>query len=251
MNIAELNHRYSFPMGVWDEMCDKTEIRSHYIRAFSALREFDSQALHQKNLLASQLFLNQGITFTVYSDNTGIERIFPFDIIPRIIVASEWEKIEKGIQQRLKALNLFLNDIYSNQNIIKDNIIPAELISSCPYYTREIFGIKVPNDIYIHVSGIDLIRADDGTFYVLEDNLRTPSGVSYMLENREVMKKIFPNILFNNKVRMVSDYPLLLYKILLSMAPAWVSNPTIVLLTPGIYNSRNTKNTVGIKNQGI
>ena len=251
MNIAELNHRYSFPMGVWDEMCDKTEIRSHYIRAFSALREFDSQALHQKNLLASQLFLNQGITFTVYSDNTGIERIFPFDIIPRIIEASEWEKIEKGIQQRLKALNLFLNDIYSNQNIIKDNIIPAELISSCPYYTREIFGIKVPNDIYIHVSGIDLIRADDGTFYVLEDNLRTPSGVSYMLENREVMKKIFPNILFNNKVRMVSDYPLLLYKILLSMAPAWVSNPTIVLLTPGIYNSAYYEHTFLARQMGI
>ena len=145
--------------------------------------------LQQKDKLAGELFMNQGITFTVYSDDAGIEKIFPFDIIPRILPAAEWDHIEKGIKQRLKALNLFLKDIYSDQQIIKDKIIPADLIASCPHYTREVFGVKVPHDIYVHISGIDLIRGQDGTFYILEDNLRTPSGVSYMLENREVTKQ--------------------------------------------------------------
>jgi uncharacterized circularly permuted ATP-grasp superfamily protein len=252
MDAAELNnYRYAFPSGVWDEMYDKNEIRSHYLRTFEILRGLDSHELHQKDLMASQLFLNQGITFTVYSDNTGIERIFPFDIIPRIIMAEEWDHIEKGIQQRLKALNLFLKDIYSEQQIIKDGIIPAELISSCPYYTREIFGVKVPYDIFIHISGIDLIRGDDGTFYVLEDNLRTPSGVSYMLENREVMKRIFPDMIVDNHVRMVSNYPLMLHNILLSMAPSWVTDPTIVLLTPGVFNSAFYEHAFLARQMGI
>ena len=252
MDVKELTgEKYNFPLGVWDEMYDKNEIRSHYLRAFEVLQGLDSQTLRQKDILASQLFLNQGITFTVYSDNAGIERIFPFDIIPRIIVAKEWEHIEKGIQQRLKALNMFLADIYSKQQIIKDKIIPAELISSCPYYTREVFGVKVTHDIYVHISGIDLIRADDGTFYVLEDNLRTPSGVSYMLENREVMKRIFPDMIVDNHVKMISNYPLLLHNIILSMAPAWVSDPTIVLLTPGVYNSAYYEHAFLARQMGI
>jgi uncharacterized circularly permuted ATP-grasp superfamily protein len=195
--------------------------------------------------------MSQGITFTVYSENEGIERIFPFDIIPRIITGSEWNHIEKGIQQRIKALNLFLKDIYNEQEIVKDGVIPADLIASCPHFTREVFGIKVPFDIYVHIAGIDLIRGDDGTFYILEDNLRTPSGVSYMLENREVTKRIFPNLLADNNVRMINNYPLLLHDNLIHLAPRQNANPTVVLLTPGMYNSAYFEHTFLARQMGI
>src|SRR5687767_7201859 len=237
MSQQQLQLKYSYPTGAWDEMCDVNAIRKQYTKVFDVMQQLSTSALHQKEKVAGDLFMNQGITFTVYSDNEGIERIFPFDIIPRIITSAEWTKIEKGIQQRLKALNLFLKDIYSEQQIIKDGIIPAQLIASCPHYMREVFGVQVPYDIYVHISGIDLIRDADGEFYVLEDNLRTPSGVSYMLENREVTKRIFPELVAANKVRMVNNYPLLLHQILLSLSPVPVSNPRVVLLTPGIYNS--------------
>lgn len=201
--------------------------------------------------MAGELFMNQGITFTVYSDDAGIEKIFPFDIIPRILTGAEWDHIEQGIKQRLRALNLFLKDIYSEQNILKDKIIPAELVASCPQYTREVFGIQVPHDLYVHISGIDLIRSQDGTFYILEDNLRTPSGVSYMLENREVTKKIFPGMLSSSRARMINNYPLLLHDILVSLAPQQLSNPTVALLTPGVYNSAYFEHTFLARQMGI
>lgn len=247
----QIQHEYTCPPGIWDEMCDEKNIRSHYGKVFKALQQLNTSALQQKEKIASDLFMNQGITFTVYSDNEGIERIFPFDIIPRIITGAEWAKIESGIKQRLKALNLFLKDIYSEQQIIKDGIIPAELIASCPHYTREVFGIKVPYDIYVHISGIDLIRGADGEFYILEDNLRTPSGVSYMLENREVTKRIFPELVAANRVRMVNNYPLLLHQILLSLSAVAVSNPKVVLLTPGIYNSAYYEHTFLARQMGV
>ena len=187
----------------------------------------------------------------MYSDNAGIERIFPFDIIPRIITGKEWDQVEKGIQQRLKALNLFLKDIYNEQQILKDNVVPNELIASCQHFTREVAGIKVAHDIYIHISGIDLIRGDDGKFYVLEDNLRTPSGVSYMLENREVTKRIFPDMLAASHVRRVNNYPLMLHEILLQLAPTQIANPTVVLLTPGVYNSAYYEHTFLARQMGI
>jgi uncharacterized circularly permuted ATP-grasp superfamily protein len=187
----------------------------------------------------------------VYSDNAGIERIFPFDLIPRIISGTEWNKIEQGIKQRLRALNLFLKDIYSGQQIIKEGIIPAGLVASCPHFTREVFGIQVPHDIYVHISGIDLIRGADGIFYVLEDNLRTPSGVSYMLENRAVTKRLFPDLFVANRVRPINNYPLLLHQILLSLAPGQIANPTIVLLTPGIFNSAYYEHTFLARQMGI
>ena len=207
--------------------------------------------MQQKDKLASELFMNQGITFTVYSDDAGIERIFPFDIIPRILTGSEWDHIQKGISQRLRALNLFLKDIYSTQQIIKDKVIPAELIATCPHYTREIFGVKVPHDLFIHISGIDLIRGQDGTFYVLEDNLRTPSGVSYMLENREVTKRVFPGTLADSRVRMINNYPLLLQEILSSLAPQQVAHANVVLLTPGVFNSAYFEHTFLSRQMGI
>lgn len=251
MSTTALLKQYHCTNGIWDEMCDTGEIREHYHKVFNALQKLDVGILQQKDVLASELFMNQGITFTVYSDNAGIERIFPFDIIPRIITGAEWAHIEAGIKQRLKALNMFLKDIYSEQQILKDKIIPASLIASCPHYTREVFGIKVPYDIYVHISGIDLIRGDDGKFYILEDNLRTPSGVSYMLENREVTKRIFPDLLAVNKVRMVHNYPLMLHQILLSLAPTQISAPTVVLLTPGIFNSAYYEHTFLARQMGI
>jgi uncharacterized circularly permuted ATP-grasp superfamily protein len=251
MNTESLLHQYAPPAGIWDEMSDGGKIRSQYEQVFQALQQLDVATLQQKDKLAGELFMNQGITFTVYAEEAGIERIFPFDIIPRIITSSEWNVVEKGIEQRLKALNLFLKDIYNEQQIIQDGIIPASLIASCPHYTREVFGIKVPHDIYVHISGIDLIRGEDGQFYVLEDNLRTPSGVSYMLENREVTKRIFPDLVASSHVKRVNNYPLMLHQILLSLTPGQIANPTVVLLTPGIYNSAYYEHTFLARQMGI
>lgn len=242
---------YAGPQGFWDEMREGGDFRDLYRNVVHALKQLDVQSLQQKEKLASELFMNQGITFTVYNDDAGIERIFPFDIIPRVLSGDEWKVIEDGLKQRLKALNLFLKDIYSSQNIIKDGIIPAELIASCPHYMREVAGIQVPHDIFIHISGIDLIRGDNGVFYVLEDNLRTPSGVSYMLENREITKRLFPELVAASRVRRVSNYPLLLHEILLSLSPAQISNPQVVLLTPGIYNSAYYEHTFLARQMGI
>ncbi len=251
MTGIPLFDEYNAYPGTWDEMCFDKNIRSQYNKVFEDISQLPADMLQQKDKLAGELFMNQGITFTVYSDEAGIEKIFPFDIIPRILTAAEWDHIEKGIKQRLKALNLFLKDIYSDQQIIKDKIIPAGLIASCPHYTREVFGVSVPHDIYVHISGIDLIRSQDGTFYILEDNLRTPSGVSYMLENREVTKRIFPNMLADSKVRMINNYPLLLHDILSSLAPQQISNPTVALLTPGVYNSAYFEHTFLARQMGI
>ncbi|TAL45935.1 MAG: circularly permuted type 2 ATP-grasp protein, partial [Chitinophagaceae bacterium] len=191
------------------------------------------------------------ITFTVYSSGEGIEKIFPFDIIPRIIRADEWKQIEAGIKQRLKALNIFLTDIYHQQFIIKDGIVPAKLIYTCPYFLREMVNVEVPFNIYTHISGVDLIRDSDGQFFVLEDNLRTPSGVSYMLENRSITYRIFPDQLPRNNVLPVKDYPDLLLKNLLSLANSQSSNPTVVLLTPGIFNSAYFEHTTLARLMGI
>lgn len=195
--------------------------------------------------------MSQGITFTVYDSGEGIEKIFPFDIIPRIITSAEWSFIEKGIKQRLKALNLFLKDIYSNQFILKDQIVPINVIYSCPHFLREMHNVNVLHDIYIHIAGIDLIRDHDGTFYVLEDNLRTPSGVSYMLENREITKRLFPDLIPQCGVRSVTEYPAILYKNLMSLSPRAVSNPTIVLLSPGMYNSAYYEHTTLARLMGV
>ncbi len=235
----------------WDEMLGTGSLREPYRKFMQAIGHLTTENLDQKDLQAGELFMNQGITFTVYSDDAGIERIFPFDILPRIITGAEWTLVESGIKQRLKALNLFLKDIYHDQQIIKDKVIPAWLIASCPHFTREVFGINVPFDIYVHISGIDLIRGDNGSFYILEDNLRTPSGVSYMLENREVTKRLFSDQLASNHVRMVNNYPLLLHSILLSLSPRPVSNPVAVILTPGIYNSAYYEHTFLARQMGI
>src|SRR5246500_870701 len=238
--------------GTWDEMYgSNAKIRDHYSKVIDYISGESASGLNKKEELAKRLFMSQGITFTVYDSGEGIEKIFPFDIIPRIITCAEWSFIEKGIKQRLKALNLFLKDVYNNQFIIKDQVIPASLIYSCPHFLREMHQLNVPYDIYIHIAGIDLIRDYDGTFYVLEDNLRTPSGVSYMLENREITKRLFPDLLPQCGVRSVTEYPSILYKNLLSLSPRQTSNPTIVLLSPGIYNSAYFEHTTLARLMGV
>jgi uncharacterized circularly permuted ATP-grasp superfamily protein len=237
MSSSHLFKTYHTSPAIWDEMFSQEEIRRHYTSVQDYLESVSDEALNKKEELAKSLFMSQGVTFTVYSSGEGIEKIFPFDIIPRIITASEWSLIEQGIKQRLKALNLFIKDIYTNQFIIKDGIIPIELVYSCPHYIREMQGLQVPYNIYVHIAGIDIIRDYDGTFYVLEDNLRTPSGVSYMIENREITQRIFPDLIPKSFVRPVTHYPNLLHKNLVALSPRAVANPRIVLLTPGIYNS--------------
>ena len=251
MLTGELLQSYLVPNAVWDEMVDNNAVREQYSKAMHFLNQLSIDELNKKEELAKRLFMSQGITFTVYSSGEGIEKIFPFDIIPRIITATEWDYIERGIKQRLKALNLFLKDIYHNQFIIKDGVVPAEMIYSCPHYLREMQNFNVPYDIYVHISGIDLIRNNDGSFYILEDNLRTPSGVSYMLENREITKRIFPDLLPQNNVRSVIEYPTILHKNLVSLSPRQIANPTIVLLTPGIYNSAYFEHTTLARLMGV
>ncbi len=252
MDIDEFIRDYPYQEHIWDEMRGPEGVRAQYTKVFDSLKSVDHARLLQKEKVAGELFMNQGITFTVYKNNNeGIERIFPFDIIPRIIPGSEWDTIVKGISQRLKALNLFLNDIYNDQDILRDNIVPRSLIESCPHFLKEVIGTKVASNIYIHISGIDLIRGQDGKFYILEDNLRTPSGVSYMLENREVTKRIFPKMLSANNVRRVSNYPLLLHDLLLELAATSISNPRVVLLTPGVYNSAYYEHTFLARQMGI
>src|SRR5688572_19545508 len=207
MKAAELLNNYFVDSDTWDEMYSNNELRHQYRNVLEFMQQLSVEELNKKEELAKRLFMSQGITFTVYSSGEGIEKIFPFDIIPRIITSVEWDHIEKGIKQRLKALNLFLKDVYHNQFILKDGVVPIDMIYSCPHYLREMYNLSVPYDLYVHIAGIDLIRNNDGTFYILEDNLRTPSGVSYMLENREITKRIFPDLLPLNNVRSVIEYP--------------------------------------------
>ncbi len=252
MTGKQLFDNYRCNTQFWDEMQQSDgAVRQHYEAVKRGMSALPMSDLARKEQLARDLFMNQGITFTVYFENEGIERIFPFDIIPRIVQANEWAYIEAGIKQRLTALNMFLNDVYHEQNILRDGVVPTELIVSCPHYTREVFGINVPHDIYVHIAGIDLIRGDDGTYYVLEDNLRTPSGVSYMLENREITKRIFPDLLAESKVKQVAQYPIILNKILRSLAPRPSESPVIVLLTPGVFNSAYYEHTFLARYMGI
>jgi len=236
---------------IWDEMVSHGDIRPHYRNFVTAIEGLSSEEMTRRDEQAKKLFMTQGITFTVYSSGEGIEKIFPFDVVPRIIKAEEWENVEKGIRQRLKALNIFLKDVYHEQFIVKDNIVPARLIYTCPNFLREMVTVDVPFDIYTHISGVDLIRDQNGKFLVLEDNLRTPSGVSYMLENRSITYRIFPDLIPRNNVLPVKDYPDRLLKNLLSLSNRQNSNPVVVLLTPGMFNSAYFEHTTLARLMGI
>jgi uncharacterized circularly permuted ATP-grasp superfamily protein len=236
----------------FDEMLDQSgEIRPHYRQFCSLFETLGADEFADKRHSIDLAFLRQGITFNVYGDSQGTERIFPFDLVPRVIPAKEWEYLERGLVQRITALNLFLRDVYHEQKIVKDGVIPAHYILSGKHFRREFVNFKVPKDIYIHVCGTDLIRGDDGSYMVLEDNARCPSGVSYVLENRRAMKRSFPDMFERIGVRPVDHYPQELLKMLQYIAPPGVPNPTIVLLTPGAYNSAYFEHTYLARQMGI
>jgi uncharacterized circularly permuted ATP-grasp superfamily protein len=193
--------------------------------------------LLQHQRAAEQMLLRLGITFNVYGETDGTERIFPFDIIPRIVEAADWASIESGLKQRIHALNLFIDDVYHDQKIIKDGVVPEHLIRSATGFLQPCVGLAPPRGIWCHITGTDLVRDRNGQLYVLEDNLRCPSGVSYVLENREVLKRTFPQVFEASRVRPVVDYPSRLLETLQYLTPNGVSTPTVVVLTPGIYNS--------------
>ncbi|MBY0242531.1 MAG: circularly permuted type 2 ATP-grasp protein [Burkholderiaceae bacterium] len=227
-------------LNFYNEMHDSaaaTPVREHYREFCRWLEQQPPDTLARKRAEADLLFRRVGITFAVYGDDAGTERLIPFDIIPRIIPSTEWTQLQAGLAQRVKALNMFIHDIYHDQNIIKAGIIPAEQIYQNAQYRPEMQGINVPSDIYAHIAGVDIVRAGKGEFYVLEDNLRVPSGVSYMLEDRKMMMRLFPELFARHRVAPVDHYPDLLLDNLRSVAPQGVDNPTIVVMTPGMYNS--------------
>ncbi len=222
----------------YDEMHAATgEVREHYRSFADWLAKTPSDRVTQKRAEADTLFHRVGITFAVYGEEAGTERLIPFDIVPRIIPAAEWEQLAAGLKQRVRALNAFIHDIYHGQEILKAGQIPAEQVLCNAQYRPEMQGIDVPNGIYAHIAGIDVVRAGKGEFYVLEDNLRVPSGVSYMLEDRRMMMRLFPELFAQHKVAPVEHYPDLLLENLRSVAPPGVNDPTVVVLTPGANNS--------------
>ena len=238
--------------GFFDEMLDKDgQARPHYRKFRQHFKALTPQEFELKRHSVDVAFLRQGITFNVYGDSAGTEKIFPFDLLPRIIPAKEWDFLERGLTQRITALNLFLHDIYHEQRILKDGVIPPHYVLSGKHFRREFAGFNVPKDIYIHVCGTDLIRDDSGQWLVLEDNGRCPSGVSYVLENRRAMKRTFPGMFEDIGVRPVEDYPRELLRMLNHIAPAGVADPTVVLLTPGAYNSAYFEHTYLARQMGI
>ena len=226
--------------------------RSCYSKMLQNLSGMAPEQFEERRHLADLSFLMQGITFTVYSDGRGTERLFPFDLIPRILPQSEWARIERGLAQRVLALNLFLQDIYGQQRILKDGQISRPLVYSCRNFHREMIGIEVPRGIHIHISGIDLVRdSRTGEFLVLEDNARIPSGISYVLENRLVMTRTFPDAFQAHEVLPVNHYPTELCKILRSLSPRAGDEPQMVLLSPGIYNSAYFEHSFLAQQMGI
>jgi uncharacterized circularly permuted ATP-grasp superfamily protein len=222
----------------FDEMFDaEWRARAHYRALIDELLVASPEELRQRQLEADRAFLTQGITFTVYGDDQGTERIFPFDLLPRILTGREWDTLERGLAQRLTAINLFLKDIYNEGRILAERVVPPELVYSCRHFRREMRGVKVHKDIYVSIAGTDLVRLDDGRFVVLEDNLRVPSGVSYMLANREVTKRVFPGLFNRYNVRPIAHYGQSLLATLRALAPANRGEPTMVVLTPGVGNS--------------
>jgi uncharacterized circularly permuted ATP-grasp superfamily protein len=221
--------------GAFDEMLDaRAQPRRSYRRLHKGLLRLTPEELWRSKHQADLSFFNQGITFTVYGRQEGTERIFPHDLLPRIVSGADWDIIERGLTQRVTALNLFLHDLYHERRILKDGIVPSEVIYTCRHYRRQMTDVRVPRDAYVNVMGTDLVRLPDGQFVVLEDNLRVPSGVSYMLSSRKVMKQIFPALFRKYGVRPIEQYSQVLLSTLRSLAPDGRADPTIVLLTPGV-----------------
>lgn len=258
-NISSIRHALPPPFSnyhidaTYDEMFDgEGNPRPQYESLYQRLFELSPATLRQRQQAADLTFLNQGITFTVYGNQEGTERIFPYDLLPRIITNEEWSVIERGLTQRIIALNMFLKDVYHEQHILNDGIVPRLLVYSCKHFRREMIGLQIPRDIYVAVVGTDLVRQTNGQFVVLEDNLRVPSGVSYMLANRQVSKNTFPSLFTRYNIQPIDRYGQALLATLRALMPAHRGgDPTIVLLTPGVYNSAYFEHTFLARQMGI
>ncbi|MEY2509485.1 MAG: hypothetical protein QOE26_248 [Verrucomicrobiota bacterium] len=236
----------------FDEMFAEPGVaRPHYSKLLARFKEMDREEFERKRALAASTFLTQGVTFTVYNDDQGTERIFPFDLLPRIIPGEEWDRIERGLVQRITALNRFLHDIYHEQNILRDGVIPKSIVWEAEAFRPEFMHFDVPRNVYIHICGTDLIRDKEGNYLVLEDNARCPSGVSYVIENRQTMKRTFPSLLGQYRVRPVEDYSQELLNVLRYIAPHAKHEPTVVLLTPGVHNSAYFEHSFLARSMGI
>lgn len=246
------SHPIRVDPGYYDEMFETSgKPREASINLVKQLSAIDTHSLLELQRAAEQSLLNLGITFTVYDNDAGTERIWPFDLLPRIVAASEWRRIERGLQQRIRALNLFIDDVYNDRNIVGDGIVPGELIESASALRQQLMGFRPPAGIWNHISGVDLVRDADGTMYVLEDNLRCPSGVSYVLENRELMKRTFSQAFEGTSVAPVQGYPEQLRRTLQQCAPHGIEDPTIVVLTPGMFNSAYFEHTFLAQQMGV
>jgi uncharacterized circularly permuted ATP-grasp superfamily protein len=238
--------------GFFDEMFEAGGEPRTAARALVQLIETmtDGELLRRQQS-AERALLHMGITFNVYGDSSGTERIFPFDLVPRIVAAAEWNWIEAGLKQRIRALNLFIDDVYHDQRIIKDGVVPAEIIGTASSFRKQCVGMNPPGGVWCHITGTDLVRDRDGQIYVLEDNLRCPSGVSYVLQNRVVMKRTFPQVFESFRIRPVDDYPSRLRDMLESLSPASVESPRVVVLTPGTHNSAYFEHSFLAQQMGV
>ncbi len=226
------------PEAFFDELFSAPGVmRPEFVTLAEKLEKMQGGELSGRQQAAERALMRMGITFQVYGDESQAEKVFPFDIIPRVISAKDWEVVERGLRQRIKALNLFVQDVYGDKKILKDGVVPDWVVYSSSGYMQACEGLKPPLGVWCHISGSDIVRDGEGKFYVLEDNLRCPSGVSYVLSNRQVMKRIFPEVFSKMGVRPVSDYPEMLLQTLCAVSPESQGSPTIVVLTPGIYNS--------------
>ncbi|HVW04814.1 MAG TPA: circularly permuted type 2 ATP-grasp protein [Vicinamibacterales bacterium] len=235
----------------FDEMFDAAgRPRPPYQALLSRLLDLPAEDLRRRQREADAAFLQQGITFTVYGDKGGTERVFPYDLLPRILTHDEWQRISRGLSQRLLALNLFLRDVYGDGRILKEGIVPRELVVTAQHYRREMRGLYQRPDVRISVAGTDLVRLPDGSFAVLEDNLRVPSGVSYMLTNRQITKRVFPQLFVDYEIEPIDHYAQALLATLRSLAPAQ-PQPTIVVLTPGVYNSAYFEHAFLARQMGV
>jgi uncharacterized circularly permuted ATP-grasp superfamily protein len=238
--------------GFYDEAVDPSQqFRPSSALLLQRVEELPPGELLRRQQAAEQLLFRMGITFNVYGDSQGAEKIFPFDIIPRTIDAQEWARIESGLKQRIKALNCFIHDVYHDREIVRAGVVPAFVLETCKAIREPCRGLNPPRGVWCHITGTDLIRGADGTIYVLEDNLRCPSGVSYVLQNRFVMKRSFPSLFDLSHVRPVDDYPSRLFSLLQKMAPSAISNPTVVVLTPGVFNSAYYEHSFLAQQMGV
>ena len=239
-------------VGFYDELIDEQgRPRTGAELLLRRIEELPDGELLQRQQMAERSLFRMGITFAVYGDDRGVEKIWPFDLIPRIVAAAEWERLERGLKQRIRALNLFIDDVYHDQQIIKDGVIPEAILQSATSFRKQCVGLNPPRGIWCHITGTDLVRDKDGTVYVLEDNLRCPSGVSYVLQNRFVMKRSFPWLFDASHVRPVVDYPGRLFSLLEHLAPRSIQTPTIAVLTPGVYNSAYYEHSFLAQQMGV